>query len=266
MFSLLVAAIVATTVQNVPWTPGAREALHLSCPVGHATRIVLPEPLLRLRAPGQNAALAVSVERTRPQGVLVVTPRTHPVRAILNVRGEKHDLRISIESTASGEAGDIRITYAATEPTVTAAPSVAPARPTDATTDPPTSAPTLAPTPRADGLDAVELMRAKVVVVAEREGLPGQPAMVLTDALQGERYVWLRFLLEGGAGARVSRVSWEGGAIESFTQEPQDKDLRVIVRVDRPAITRRAHVSLEIEEGATYTFAMDARPLKELLR
>jgi hypothetical protein len=112
----------------------------------------------------------------------------------------------------------------------------------------------------------VELLRARVVVAGEREGLPGQPAMILTDVVQGERSVWFRFLLERGATSRVAHVAWEGGAITDMTQEPQGRDLRVIARVDQAALTRRAHVTLDIEGGATYTFALDTRPLRELFR
>jgi hypothetical protein len=260
--SLLAVAVAVAAIQNVTVGPEAGDPVRLSCPVGHTTRIVLPEALLRLKAPGLNAALDLTVERTRPEGVLVVTPRAHPVQATLDVRGATRGLRIVIESTASGDGGEIRLAFAgAADP----APTAAVPLPASAATKVETLAPTRPPAAAADGLDPLELLRAKVVVVAEREGLPGQPAMVLTDALQGERWVWLRFLLEGGASSRVARVSWEGGEVDNFTQEPQDKDLRIIVRLERPAITRRAHVTLQMKEGASYTFAMGSRPLKELL-
>jgi hypothetical protein len=259
----LLAGVLAATVLTIQ--PDSTQPVALSCPLDRPTRIVLPEALRRLRAPGQNAALDVTVERTQPEGVLVVTPRAHPLRTAIEVRGATRDLHLVVESTASGESGDIQIEFlprreSAAPPT---APPVAEATEAPAAaTSPPASAPPAA----AEGLDTLELLKAKVVVVGEREGLPGQAPMVLTDALQGESWVWLRFLLSGGAASQVTRVSWEGGAIESFSQEALDKDLRVIVRLSRAALTRRAHVTLEIDRDATYTFAMGSRSLRELLR
>jgi hypothetical protein len=264
----LVAAVLlaASSVQHVPVLPDGTQALRVSCPVGHATRIVLPEALVRLRGPGRNARLELTVEHTRPQGVLVVIPRAYPLKATLSVKGATREFLIALESTPSGEDAEVRLELASVVPTAPATPP-APvlATPTDAPPPPATPEPAAQSTPSTGGLDSLELLHARVVVAGEREGLPGHPAMVLTDALQGERWVWLRFLLEGGAASRVSRVSWEGGELDSLTQEPQDKDLRIIVRLARPAITRRAHVTLEIEQGGTYVFSLGARSLRELL-
>jgi hypothetical protein len=63
----------------------------------------------------------------------------------------------------------------------------------------------------------------------------------------------------------VARVSWEGGTVENATQEDQGKDLRVIVPLQRAGLTRRAHLTLEVDGGATYTFALSARALRALL-
>jgi hypothetical protein len=259
---LLAIALVAAT-QTVS-APIDDTPVRVSCPKGRETRIVLPEPLLRLRAPGQDSPLDLTVEHTRPQGVLRVVPRTHPARATLEVRGATRSLRLVIETAALGESGEVRIEFAA-EATPSAPPVVASPPPPSPTVEPP--APTTPPAPtRAEGaLDPVELLRAKVVLVGDREGLPGHPAMILTDALQGERWVWFRFLLEGGAGARVARVSWEGGPVENATQEAQGKDLRVIVPLQRAGLTRRAHLTLEVEQGATYTFALNTRALRALI-
>jgi hypothetical protein len=241
--------VMAAALPSVSVAPDAPGVVAIPCPVGQATRVLLPEALLRVKSPGANAALDVVVERTRPEGVLVLTARSYPLHAILEVRGATREFQLVIDSAAP----------AAAPSAATAAEAGAP----PATSTPPPLEP---PPPSKEDVDRLELLRAKVVVAGEREGLPGQPAMILTDALQGEHSVWLRFRLEDGAASRVARVSWEGGEVESFTQEAQGKDLRVIVRVARAEVTRRAHVSLEVEQGATYTFALGSRSLRELMR
>jgi hypothetical protein len=256
--------VLIAALQSIFVSPDATEPLRLSCPVGRTTRVVLPEALRRLRAPGQNAALDLSIERLRPEGVLLIKPNVHPLRATLEVLGESHGLHLLIESAASGEGAEFALGFA--RPSDPAPTTAVAAESSDAPHVSTPAAPVLPATDMGSGLDGVDLLRDKVVVVGQREGLPGQPAMVLTDALQGERWVWLRFVLEGGASARVSRVSWEGGEADSFTAEPHGGDLRVMVRLARATLTRRAHVSLEVDPGATYTFGLDSRPLRELLK
>jgi hypothetical protein len=260
----LAVVVLTAAVQSLSVSPDATEPLRLSCPVGRTTRVVLPEALRRMRAPGQNAALDLSIERLRPEGVLLIKPNAHPLHAILEVLGESHSLRLLIESAPSGDGAEFTLAFAnpsAPAPTTAVTVESVEARPLSTP-----AAPAPPATDMGSGLDGVDLLRDKVVVVGQREGLPGQPAMVLTDALQGERWIWLRFVLEGGASARVSRVSWEGGEADSFTAEPHGGDLRVMVRLARATLTRRAHVSLEVEPGATYTFGLDSRPLRELLK
>jgi hypothetical protein len=111
-----------------------------------------------------------------------------------------------------------------------------------------------------------ELLHAQPVAIGRREGLPGQPEMVLVDALRGDERIWFRFKLEGGAARRVSRVSWEQGDITTFVQEAAGKDLRLLVQVPRAAVTRGAHLSLETASGPTYTFALGDRSLGRFLK
>jgi hypothetical protein len=264
----LLLLLAASAIRDVSVPSNTADPVYVSCPQGRVTRIVWPEALVRLKSEGQNARFDLALEQTRPQGVIAVTPHAFPSRTILNARGAMHTLRIVVESAPSGAPTDVRLSFTSAEGPPAVAPTAGPsivvtAPPPLATSMPETVA---APAPEAAGLAAVELLRARVVVAGDRESLPGQPAMILTDVLQGERWVWLRFRLEAGAAARISRVSWEGGEIADVTQEPQDRDLRVVVRLERAALTRRAHVSLEVEGGATYTFGLDSRPLRELFK
>jgi hypothetical protein len=109
-------------------------------------------------------------------------------------------------------------------------------------------------------------LRATPVTIDRREGLPGQPEMVLVDALRGDEWVWLRFRLEGGAMSRIESVSWEHGEVSSFVQEPVGRDLRVIVQMPRAPMTKKTRVSLRVVRGPSYRFALTARTLTALFR
>jgi hypothetical protein len=149
--------------------------------------------------------------------------------------------------------------------------SLAPATPAPApvpTAPPPAAEAPSRSTPPVLHLD--DLLRAQPVAIGRREGLPGHPEMVLVDALRGDEWIWFRFRLEGGAARRIARVAWEQGDISTYVQEASGKDLRLLVQVPRAAVSRRAHLSLEIAAGPTYTFALGDRSfgrfLKELFR
>jgi hypothetical protein len=199
-------------------------------------------------------------------------------------RGPTVELSLLLESTASGEASEVRLTFPQTsplsEPAVESAlePRASPTPVTTPEARPPATPSAAArsaaerppetppPSVAASVFDLEGVLRARPVVIARSEGLPGQRPMVLVDALQGERWVWFRFALEGGALSRVARVGWEQGEITTYVQETEGKDLRVIVQVPRAAVSPRAHLSLEVESGPTYTFALGSRSLGRFLK
>ena len=284
MWILLAMAIAEVQTITLP-RDASREPIRVQCSLNRTTRIVFPEPLRQLKAPGRSSSpLQLVVERTKPEGVISVRPTAYPSRMTVDFRGPTVALSLVLESTPSGEASEVRLTFAQTlplsEPAVESAPEPR-ASPTAVTTAevPPPAAPsavplpmpdrrseTPPPSPAASVFDLEGVLRARPVVIGRSEGLPGQRPMVLVDALQGERWVWFRFALEGGAGSRVARVGWEQGEITTYVQEAEGKDLRVIVQVPRDAVSARAHVSLEVESGPTYTFALGSRSLGRFLK
>lgn len=295
----LLSASVQTIVVSRQGTAGA----HVRCPLNATTRISLPEPLRQLKlGPEAKQQLGVSIERTKPQAILSVTPRTHPARATVQFRGPHLVLSLTLETQASGASADVHLVLD-TEPTrpvatssALTAPATAPSplatapsplpiptpepeptpapvipipsavpSPTPVSTPTPEPTPNSAPTPSV-AFDLGDLVRATPVPIGRREGLPGQLALVLVDALKGESYVWLRFTLEGGAAQRVRAVSWQRGAISAFTQEPVGKDLRVVVQLPRAELDRKARVQLELGSGAAYRVSLNASTLAGFLK
>jgi hypothetical protein len=79
--------------------------------------------------------------------------------------------------------------------------------------------------------------------------------------------VWLRFRLVGGSKVRVSAMSWEHGPLTSFLQATEDKDLRLIVRLPRPSVSKKTRVRIRLEgEKADRSFALDSPWLSSFLR
>ena len=155
---------------------------------------------------------------------------------------------------------------ASATPEPVATPAAAAPTPTPLPVSAATPVPEAPARPAAPVLHLDELLHAQPMAIGRREGLPGQPEMVLVDALRGDERIWFRFKLEGGAARRVSRVSWEQGDITTFVQEAAGKDLRLLVQVPRAAVTRGAHLSLETASGPTYTFALGDRSLGRFLK
>jgi len=107
---------------------------------------------------------------------------------------------------------------------------------------------------------------ARLIPIDRREGLPGQAPMILVDALSGRESVWFRFRLEGGAGSRVSAVTWENGEITSFEQYAEGKDRRIGVRLPKSRVTPRTRIALAVEGGPTYRFTLSAPTLSNVLK
>lgn len=268
-------AVQAQTTVLATHAPG--EPVRIQCPVNQTTRIVLPEPLRQLKGVGgETSALGLIVERTKPQAILRVTPKSHPASGTVEFRGPTLVIRLSLESTASGVGSEVQVSLEAPPPSTVAAPpaTAAPAapvkdapspdaRPQGAVSAPPAGPPSAGPS---SVLDFAELLRATPVSIDRREGLPGQREMVLMDALRGDKWIWLRFKLEGGAAARVERVWWEHGDITSYTQEAEGKDLRVVVQVPRASVSRKTRVSLQVGGGPLYRFPLRPSTLPGLFR
>jgi hypothetical protein len=272
----------------------AEGTVRVPCPVHAVTRVRFPEPLRELRlARAERLSLGVRIVASSPQALIEVSPTVHPRRALLRFRGPDSSLSLELETTASGSNAEIDLVRSAAEPpaaspspvTIEAAtmgpsPS-APPPPSPAGADAPAGSTEAAPAPSrppatagtgpAPGpasvvFDLSSLLRATPVSIGRREGLPGQPPMVLVDALRGEALVWLRFTLENGAAERIKAVSWEQGAIPAFTQEPVGRDLRVVVQLPRGQVTRKTRVVLETVSGGRYRFALSSGTLAGFFR
>jgi len=278
----------AITVQTVRVpVEGSRAPVRVVCPVGRTTRLYFPEPLRQLAGPGRTSPLHLAVERVKPVGVVSVRPSRHPLRATLEFRGPTRAFEVLLETVAEGEGSEVRMEWEqaagspapgpappSPEPTPAASPEPSPTpEPTPtplsapSPADPDPAQPTQGPCdPKAHALFDLDLLRSKPVPIGRREGLPGQRPMVLVDAFQGERWVWLRFLLEGGVGARVAQVSWERGPITACVQEPAGKDLRLVVQLPRAGVTRRTRLTVEVESGPIYTFALSSSSLASVFK
>jgi hypothetical protein len=223
--------------------------------VNQTTTLVFPEPLKQLRSQSREAALlGLSVERTKPMGVISVRPTTVSARGTIEFRGPTRVLRVMLEATAEGTGREVRLG----EP-----PSPAP----EALPSPPVPLPSPVPaTPAPPLLDLQGLLRATPRAIDRREGLPGQRPMVLKDALFGDEWVWLRFHLEGGALARVDRVWWEQGDIATYVQEANGKDLRIVVQIPRAAVSKKTRVSLRVAAGPAYRFALTPSTLTSFFK
>jgi len=234
------------------------EAIRVACPVNQTTTLVFPEPLKQLRSQSREAALlGLSVERTRPTGVISVRPTVLSARGTIEFRGPTRVLRVMLEATAEGTGREVRLGEAPSPPPLER-PSPSPPAPIV----PPSPPPTQAPPP----LDLQGLLRATPRTIDRREGLPGQRPMVLKDALFGDEWVWLRFQLEGGASDHVDRVWWERGDIASYVQETSGKDLRIVVQIPRAAVTKKTRVSLKLAAGPAYRFALTPSTLTSFFK
>ena len=114
--------------------------------------------------------------------------------------------------------------------------------------------------------DLQGLLRAKAVPIGRTEGLPGQLPMVLTDAMQGAEWVWLRFELVGGAARRIASVTLDQSTIEAYQAEPAGKNLRVFAQIPRGRFSPRSRLVLNVADGPSYTFALNAGRLGDVFK
>lgn len=298
---LAVAAGASLPTRTVELPGDLAKPILVQCPVEQTTRIVLPERVSRLTASaGARESLGLTVEQYGPFGTMAVRPTDHPVSGRVVVRSPSRTLVLQIESSATGVASEIRFTLPALAQPA-ARPPAFPARtasaesPAQTPADPPeanpapvvggeaaegkrheasgdlraTPAPVSAasePTTAHAGLDLEGLLAAQAVGIGRREGLPGQKQVVLADALRGEKWVWFRFVVRGGAGERVVRVHLGDVRVETHTAQPEGKDLKVVVQVSRSQIGRRSRIRLSLASGATYTFPLTSASFTAFLK
>jgi hypothetical protein len=267
------APLLAAAERIVVLPPSAQTAIGIECPVGQVTRILFPEPLKRLKGLGSaRAALGLRVERLTPTAVLAVEPLDHPAQGTIEFVGPTLQIRLDLTTVAEGRAEDLRLVPPqAAIGRDEGAPSVPPPVTTSLAVPRPSPTPPAAPSSTearpgtASALDLAALLTAEVAPINRREGLPGQPELRLLDALKGDEWIWFRLRLKGSAAARIRRVFWEEGDISTFTQEPRDGDLRIVVQVPRPLVRRRSRISIETDTGVLYRIALRRATLPGLL-
>ena len=125
-----------------------------------------------------------------------------------------------------------------------------------------------APAPPVGGEDPDlrDVLSSRPQRISRREGLPGQKQVVLVDALKGEAWVFLRFLVEDGAEERVAVAMLGDRALDIVVQAPEEKGLRVVVQVPSAEITRKSRVTLKLVSGAEYKFALTSGTLTAFLK
>lgn len=304
MSALLAALLGAAMAGEVALTHDVLNLpIRVECPVGETTRLLFPERLSRVTASaGAKTAFGITVESYRPFGVLTVRPPGAAQPARLEIAGPSMRLILNLRSVAHAVPDEIRFAWPAAAPrpveegkgtsvTTESGPgiaspsptSVAPEpqgaeaatppvlsaldeRPTDTEIprpDPATSAATPADVPEADVDD---LLSAKPERIGRREGLPGQKPVVLVDALKGEAWLYLRFLVENGSEERLASVTMGDQALDVLVEAPQDKALRIVVRIPRSEITRKTRVTLKLVSGAEYRFGLSSGTLTAFLK
>jgi hypothetical protein len=105
-----------------------------------------------------------------------------------------------------------------------------------------------------------ELLNAEVVPIGRREVQPGRRDVVLLDALQAKDWVWLRFLVPGGARDHVEGLSWDDRQVGSYQAETLRGDLRLVVRISRQLFRAKSKAILRVGRGE-YRFPLRAGTL-----
>lgn len=131
------------------------------------------------------------------------------------------------------------------------------------------AAPSAPPTASAlPAFDTSGVLSGQWVRIGRREGQPGRLEMELQDAVRGDHWVWLRFVLARGAGEQVSEVSWHresSSAFAVYKQETRGKDLLVVVQLPREELTKKTRVTLKVADGV-YRFAVSSPTFASFLK
>jgi hypothetical protein len=108
------------------------------------------------------------------------------------------------------------------------------------------------------------LLNSEVVLIGRREVQPGRRDVVLVDALQAKDWVWLRFVMPGGARDHVEGVSWDDREVDSYQVETLRRDLRLVVRIPRVLVKPESKATVRVG-GGEYRFPLRAGTLRALL-
>jgi hypothetical protein len=225
-------------------------------------------PAHKETGPAHTAAVTAPLAGDRPRTANAPVPSAAPAIA---------DAKASAAATADGQSrrqspssipatvaessnkrADIK---AAVEPEPTVEPAPDPVPPGPGVSPQEVAAPTRA----ASSLLDPGILTARVRSIGRIESLPGQRPVELVDLLEGSRYLWLRFSIGDGKGARLERIWWEHGPITTFATEEEDhgKRLAVVVQLPRRTdtgaalITKRTRVHIKLSDGER-TFALSA--------
>lgn len=107
------------------------------------------------------------------------------------------------------------------------------------------------------------LLKSELVLIGRREVQPGRRDVVLLDALQAKDWVWLRFIVPGGAQDHVQGVWWDDREVDSYQTEALRGDLRLVVRIPRALVKAESKATLRVG-GGEYRLPLRAGTLRAL--
>ncbi len=268
------------------WSKGTREAVGARLRSTEPVGIVELEPA-RLASPGSLEARGPSRTLTIE---LTVVPKGGPleVRLVLNhANGEAPETGAASDGAGATRSGSLGSVEGAVAKNNKATGGVDPPQPLSgepSSSGPATKAPEAASDqavqaePRATGVrlaavppaaaskvDLTGLLAAEVVPIGRRELQPGRHEVVLVDALHGRDWVWLRFVVRGGAGEPVEGVRSEQGPVASYQAEASGEDLRIVVQVPRALVKSKSKVTLHVA-GGEYRFPLNSGTLGAFLK
>ena len=103
-------AVAGSQVEEYRVTPRDRKVT-VVCPTLQTTRIVLPERVTGYRGdPASEAALGFQIQ-TRPEPVISVHPRQHPIEARFRIDGVTRPLVLVFRTAADGVPREMRLTF-----------------------------------------------------------------------------------------------------------------------------------------------------------
>jgi hypothetical protein len=103
-------ALAAYQAEDHRVVPRTREVT-IVCPKLLPTRVILPERVTGYRGdPAAELALGFQIQ-TRPQPVITLRPREHPVEARFRIEGATRPLVLVFRTAPNGESRDVRLTF-----------------------------------------------------------------------------------------------------------------------------------------------------------
>ena len=225
------------------------ETVHLVCPVGVTTRLVVPDAQKGLQAPPRATGVRVTPLRGRPPAEIAIHPQTAGQATII-FHGETRRLLIDVQAVPGGASPadvEIRLQFpGGAQGAETAPPQVASEVPPEprivdvpfpdddpspAITSPagPVSLPPVIEVPRANAatdhapsggsqdltatglVDLEDLVGAKPERLDRRITIAGHPELRAETLQLGARWTWAQLRLRGGANRTVAALTWRRG-------------------------------------------------------